>query len=65
MKITCIKLWHKSLPLAKPYWLSGGRLKFEVLDSTFTRTDTDEDLSGWEDAVGGVFNFVKTDLMFM
>jgi hypothetical protein len=53
------------LPLAKAYRLSGGRLKFEVLDSTFTRTDTDEDLSGWEDAVGGVFNFVKTDLMFM
>ena len=47
MKITCITLWHKSLPLAKPYWLSGGRLKFEVLDSTFVRVDTDEDLSGW------------------
>ena len=47
MKITCIKLWHKSLPLAKPYWLSGGRLKFEVLDSTFIRVDTDEGLSGW------------------
>jgi len=47
MKITCITLWHKSLPLSKPYWLSGGRLKFEVLDSTFVRVDTDEDLSGW------------------
>ena len=47
MKISSITLWQKSLPLAKPYWLSGGRLKFEVLDSTFVRIDTDEGFSGW------------------
>jgi len=47
LKITGITVWKKELPLAKPYWLSGGRLKFEVLDSTFVRIDTDEGLSGW------------------
>jgi L-alanine-DL-glutamate epimerase-like enolase superfamily enzyme len=47
MKITRITVWQKTLPLARPYWLSGGRLKFEALDSTFLRIDTDEGLSGW------------------
>ena len=35
------------MPLIEPYYLSGGRLKFEQLDSTFIRIDTDEGLSGW------------------
>ena len=35
MKITRITVWQKDLPLTKPYWLSGGRLKFERLDATF------------------------------
>ena len=47
MKIARITVWRKTLPLAKPYWLSGGRLKFEALDSTFVRIDTDDGLSGW------------------
>ncbi|MEM9100192.1 MAG: enolase C-terminal domain-like protein [Pseudomonadota bacterium] len=47
MKITRITVWQKDLPLAKPYWLSGGRLKFEVLDATFVRLDTDDGRSGW------------------
>ena len=47
MKISCITVWRKDLPLVEPYWLSGGRLKFEALDSTFLRIDTDEGLSGW------------------
>ncbi len=47
MKITRISVWQLDLPLTKPYWLSGGRLKFERLDSTFLRVDTDEGLSGW------------------
>ena len=47
MKITRITVWQKTLPLSKPYWLSGGRLKFESLDSTFLRIDTDDGLSGW------------------
>lgn len=47
MRISGISVWQIELPLAKPYWLSGGRLKFERLDSTFIRIDTDEDLSGW------------------
>ena len=41
MKITGITLWHRRLPLSKPYWLSGGRLKFEALDRTFVRFETD------------------------
>ena len=30
-----------------PYWLSAGRLKFEVLDATFVKIETDEGLIGW------------------
>ncbi len=47
MKITRISVHQLDLPLAKPYFLSGGRLKFEVLDSTFVRIDTDEGTHGW------------------
>ncbi len=47
MKITRITVWALELPLSEPYWLSGGRLKFERLDSTFVRLDTDEGVSGW------------------
>lgn len=47
MKITGITAWQIDLPLHKPYWLSGGRLKFEVLDSTLVRVDTDAGISGW------------------
>ncbi|EEE47371.1 mandelate racemase/muconate lactonizing enzyme family protein [Roseibium alexandrii] len=47
MKITKISVWQFDLPLSKPYWLSGGRLKFERLDSTFVRIETDEGLAGW------------------
>jgi len=47
MKITRISVWAVPLPLSKPYWLSGGRLKFEEIDSTFLRIDTDEGVSGW------------------
>lgn len=50
MRITQIHVWQLDLPLAEPYWLSGGRLKFEVLDSTFVRIDTDAGLSGWGEA---------------
>ncbi len=47
MRISRITAWQKTLPLKKPYWLSGGRLKFEALDSTILRIDTDEGVSGW------------------
>ncbi len=47
MKITRISVYHRDLPLEHPYWLSGGRLKFEVLDATFVRIDTDDGLTGW------------------
>lgn len=47
MKITRITAWAIDLPLSRPYWLSGGRLKFERLDSTFVRLDTDAGISGW------------------
>ncbi len=47
MKIIRISVWQMTLPLAEPYWLSGGRLKFEQLDSTFVRLDTDTGISGW------------------
>ncbi|MEM6664196.1 MAG: mandelate racemase/muconate lactonizing enzyme family protein [Pseudomonadota bacterium] len=47
MKITAITVWQMDLPLSHPYSLSGGRLKYESLDSTFVRIDTDEAISGW------------------
>ena len=50
MKITRISVYQVDLPLEHPYWLSGGRLKFEVLDATIVRVDTDEGVTGW----GGV-----------
>lgn len=47
MKITRLTVWQHDLPLAEPYFLSGGRLRFDRLDSTFLRIDTDEGISGW------------------
>lgn len=47
MKIIRITVWQLDLPLHKPYYLSGGRLKFELLDSTIIRIDTDMGISGW------------------
>jgi len=37
IKITRVSVYQKNLPLESPYWLSGGRLKFEVLDATFIK----------------------------
>lgn len=50
MKIVAIAVYKIKLPLTEPYYLSGGRLKFEELDSTFVRIDTDEGISGWGEA---------------
>ncbi len=47
MKITSISVYQINLPLADPYWLSGGRLKFEVLDATFIKLETDVGITGW------------------
>lgn len=47
MKITRITVYQVDLPLEHPYWLSGGRLKFDVLDATFVRIDTDTGTIGW------------------
>ena len=47
MKITGITVYQCDLPLADPYWLSGGRLKFEVLDATFVKLETDAGPVGW------------------
>ena len=47
MKITRLSVWALDLPLTKPYWLSGGRLRFDMLDATIVRIDTDAGLSGW------------------
>ena len=37
MEISRITVWQKDLPLREPYWLSGGRLRFDKLDSTLVR----------------------------
>ncbi|MFK7752236.1 MAG: mandelate racemase/muconate lactonizing enzyme family protein [Sedimentitalea sp.] len=47
MKITKISVYQKDLPLRDPYWLSGGRLRFDVLDATFVKLETDAGLTGW------------------
>ena len=47
MRITAISVYQIDLPLEHPYWLSGGRLKFETLDATFVKIDTDAGLTGW------------------
>ncbi len=47
MKITRITVYQVDLPLEHPYWLSGGRLKFEVLDATLVKIDTDAGITGW------------------
>ncbi|MEO1732222.1 MAG: enolase C-terminal domain-like protein [Pseudomonadota bacterium] len=47
MKITKITVYHVDLELEHPYWLSGGRLKFDVLDATLVKLDTDAGLVGW------------------
>lgn len=47
MKITRLTVYHVDLPLEQPYWLSGGRLKFEVLDATLVKVETDAGLTGW------------------
>ena len=47
MKITGITVWQRDLPLREPYWLSGGRLKFESLDSTFVRIECSDGTVGW------------------
>lgn len=47
MKITKLSVYQVDLPLEHPYWLSGGRLKFECLDATLVKLETDEGLTGW------------------
>jgi len=47
MKITRLTVYHVDLPLEHPYWLSGGRLKFEVLDATLVKIETDAGIAGW------------------
>lgn len=47
MQITRISVFPQTQPLRKPYWLSGGRLKFEQLDSTFVKIETDDGITGW------------------
>ena len=47
LRIARITVWAKALQLREPYWLSGGRLKFEALDSTFVRIECDDGNVGW------------------
>ena len=47
MRISRITVYQVTLPLEKPYRLSGGRLRFEQLDSTLVALETDEGITGW------------------
>ena len=47
MKIANITVYGLNLALHRPYKLSGGRLRFTELDSTFVRIETDTGLVGW------------------
>lgn len=50
MKITRISVFQVDLPLEHPYWLSGGRLKFDRLDATLVKVETDTGVTGWGEA---------------
>lgn len=47
LAIRRITIFQQTLPLEKPYRLSGGRLLFEQLDATFVRIETDGGITGW------------------
>lgn len=47
MHITRITVFHRDLPLYKPYRLPGDRPLVDSLDSTILRLDTDAGLTGW------------------
>ncbi len=47
MKISRITVFQADLPLTHPYFLSGGRLKFEMLDATLVKIETDAGITGW------------------
>ena len=47
MKIARVSLFQKTLRLERPYRLSGGRLLFTELDSTFVKMESDNGLTGW------------------
>lgn len=47
LRISRISVYQTDLALEYPYWLSGGRLKFETLDATFVKIETDDGLIGW------------------
>ena len=47
MKITRISVYQVNLPLEHPYLLSGGRLKFDMLDATLVKLETDAGITGW------------------
>ena len=47
MKIKKISVFQIDLPLEHSYWLSAGRLKFEVLDASLVKIETDDGLIGW------------------
>ena len=47
MKITRLSVFQKTCPLIKPYSLSGGRLIFKEIDTTFVKLETDSGIVGW------------------
>lgn len=47
MRITRISVYQVDLPLKKPYYLSGGTLRFDALDSTMVSIETDAGITGW------------------
>ncbi len=47
MKIKKISVYKTDLPLSQPYFLSGGRLRYDNLDATFVKLETDEGVTGW------------------
>lgn len=50
MEITKVSVYAKKVTLNRPYKLSGGRLIFDVLDSTFLSVETACGRTGWAEA---------------
>lgn len=47
MKISRVSVWSVPVPLTSPYFLTGGKQRFDALDSTLIRVETDEGVEGW------------------
>lgn len=56
--IRSITIYHKKLPLAAPYCLSGGTVRCDSLNATIVRIDTEDGYSGWGESTSWSHNYL-------